>query len=331
MELTREEITYLGRIFTNKNELGLLSNINVALKGDEEKSLTKKGVLSDGKLSLGMDEFLKTISMPERCCRFVAQVGYLTVEKYSYHKENRVVLAQNSQGSFFFSIDSDLKAIKGNLVDLYGGSNLKTTTVLLWMQKNELLAFAALADLYRREELRCYLSGDQPKDSFSIDEFGEYIEKPMKNGLLNFLRTNFKNFSSEITLQATLAELVKKSVLTKENNLRFNQSNILFAKNFLLIPSVSLLEILTLNDNQITISTTIFLNSSVHDVLRIELLDGGAILSTVTSQEQIDEILWALNCPDLTKETQRFCPNCGAPLIPGNTFCSKCGAKLNGR
>ncbi len=313
MELTLEEITYLGRIFTNKNELGLLSNINVALKGDEEKSLAKKGVLSDGKLSLGMDEFLKTISMPERCCRFVAQVGYLTVEKYTYYKENRIVLAQNSQGNLLFSIDSDLKEIKGHLIDLYGGSNLKTITISLWLQRDELLAFAALVDLYRKEELMCYPSGGQARDSFPIDELREYIEKPTKNGLLNFLITNFKNFSSPANLETAVAELAKKSLLIRGDTIRFSQDVLLFAKNFLLIHSVSLLEILNLTGSQITISAAVFLNSSVHDVIRIQLLDNGVNLSTVTSQEQIDEILWALNCPELPQEdsSQRLCPTAG--------------------
>lgn len=334
MELTLEEITYLGRIFQNKNELGLLSNIGAPLKGDEEKSLIRKGIISDGKLTLGMDNFLNIISNPERCCRFIAQVGYLTVEKYSYYKENRTVLAQNNQGNFVFSIDSDLIGIKGQLVDLYGASNLKTTTISFQMKANELLTFAALVDLYRKEELLCYLSGNQPRNSFSLDELQTYMKNPVKNGLMTFLKTNFKHFPSVIDLKVAITELIKKFVLINENGLKFNQETMLFAKNFLLVHSVSLLEILNLKDGQIMISTVIFLNSDVHDVLRIQFLDDEANLSTVTAKQQIDEIMWALNCPELIiqqAEIQRFCPNCGAPIIPESVFCSKCGAKLNGR
>lgn len=300
MKLTLEEITYLGKIFEEKNEMGLLSNINVPLKGDEEKSLIKKGVLDDKGFVMGMDSFLRIISKPDRVCRFVAQAGYLTVEKYSYWRDDKTVLVENSEGSFIFSIDSNFKTVKGQLVDLYGGSNLKTTTLSYQMQINELMTFTALVDLYRKEELSSYLSGEQSRNSFSFQEIEQYTQKPMKNGLLTFLQSNIKNFSVPIDLKTATSELKKKSILSGDNDISFNFESMLFAKNFLLIHSVSLLEVFNLKNNVLSVSSVIFLNSGIHDVLRIQLLDNGAGLSTVTPKEQIDEIIWALNCPELT-------------------------------
>ncbi len=302
MRLTLEEISYLGKMLKEKNEIGLFSNINVPLKGDEEKSLIKKGVLDEKGFVIGMDEFLRIISVPERVCRFVAQVGYMVVEKYSYWKDGRTVLAQNSEGVFVFSIDSDLRAVRGQLIDLYGGSDLKTTTVSFQMSTDELMTFAALVDLYRKQELLSYLSIGQPKDSFSFQELEQYIQKPMKNGFMSFLQNNFSNFSKTFDLKATVSELVKKSVLLDSEELSFNFEPMIFAKNFLLVHSVSLLEVFNLKNGTMAVSSTIFLNAGVHDVLRIQLLNKGTDLSTITSRQQIDEIVWALGCPELTAQ-----------------------------
>lgn len=302
MRLTLEEISYLGKMLKEKNEIGLFSNINVPLKGDEEKSLIKKGVLDEKGFVIGMDEFLRIISVPERVCRFVAQVGYMVVEKYSYWKDGSTVLAQNSEGVFVFSIDSDLRAVRGQLIDLYGGSDLKTTTISFQMSTDELMTFAALVDLYRKQELLSYLSMGQPKDSFSFQELEQYIQKPMKNGFMSFLQNNFSNFSKTFDLKATISELVKKSVLLDSEELSFNFEPMIFAKNFLLVHSVSLLEVFNLKNSTMAVSSTIFLNAGVHDALRIQLLNKGTDLSTITSRQQIDEIVWALGCPELTAQ-----------------------------
>lgn len=299
MELTLEEITYLGNMMDQKNDLGIFSNIVVPLKGDEKESLVKKGVIFDNNFVPGMDIFLGILSSPQRCCRFVAQVGYLTIEKYSYYKENKLVLAQNNRSKFIFSVDSDLKNVKWQLIDLYGASNLKTTSFSSIMNLDETMIFAALVDLYRKEELLSYICADKSKNSFSLEHLETYITEPMKNGLVNFFLKNFKNFSIPSDLKVPLSELIKKSIVENNNALRFNEQIQFLAKNLLLFHSVSLLEILNLKDGKIVVSTTVFLNAGVHDVLRIQLLDKGTDLSTVTSKEQIDEIIWALECPQL--------------------------------
>lgn len=304
MKLTLEEITYLGKIFEEKNEIGLFSNISVPLKGDEERSLIKKGVLDNNGFVMGMDGFLNIISKPDRVCRFVAQIGYLVVEKYSYWKDNKTVLAENSEGAFTFSINSDLKAVKGQMVDLYGGSNLRTTSLSYSMQANELMAFTALVDLYRKEEMLNYLLDNQPKNTFSFEEIEQYIQKPLKNGLLTFVQKNFKNFSAPVNLKNAIFELKKKSILSGDSDVGFNFESMLFAKNFLLIHSVSLLEVFNLKNDVLTVFSAVFLNSSVHDVLKIHFADNNVLIFTVTSKEQIDEIIWALSCPELIGQNQ---------------------------
>lgn len=302
VKLTLEELAYLGKIFEEKNQLGLLSNVNVPLKGDEEKLLTKKGVIENGELTLGMDIFLSTIAKPDRVCRFISQAGYLVVEKYGYWKDGRTVLAESSGDGFVFSIDSDLTAVKGQLVDLFGGANLKTTSVSLQLAKDELLTFAALVDLYRKEELLGYLSDGQSSNSFSLEELKSYVQQPMKNGFLTFLQRNFEGFSAPFDVNRGVFELKKKSILVGDEKLTFNFECALFAKNFLLVHSVSLLEVLNLKNGGLIVSSVIFLNASVHDVLRIQLMRGEMDLLSVTSRQQIDEILWALSCPQLEVE-----------------------------
>lgn len=302
VKLTLEEITYLGKIFGEKNQLGLLSNVSVPLKGDEEKLLTKKGVIENGKPVLGMDVFLSMIGKPERVCRFISQAGYLVIEKYSYWKDGKTILAESSGDAFVFSIDSDLTAVKGQLVDLFGGANLKTTSVSLQLQKDELLTFAALVDLYRKEELLSYLSSGQPSSSFSLEELKSYVQQPMKNGFLTFLKGNFGGFSIPFDVNKGVSELKKKSILVDDEKLMLNFECSLFTKNFLLIHSVSLLEVLNLRNGGLVVASVIFLNASVHDVLRIQLMRDEMDLLSVTSRQQIDEILWALSCPQLEVE-----------------------------
>lgn len=302
VKLTLEELAYLGKIFEEKNQLGLLSNVNVPLKGNEQELLAKKGVIENGELTLGMDIFLSTIAKPDRVCRFISQAGYLVVEKYSYWKDGRTVLAENSGDGFVFSIDSDLTAVKGQLVDLFGGANLKTTSVSLQLAKDELLTFAALVDLYRKEELLGYLSDGQSSNGFSREELKSYVQQPMKNGFLTFLQRNFEGFSAPFDVNKGVFELKKKSILVGDEKLTLNFECALFAKNFLLVHSVSLLEVLNLKNGGLIVSSVIFLNASVHDVLRIQLMRGEMDLLSVTSRQQIDEILWALSCPQLEVE-----------------------------
>lgn len=302
VKLTLEEIAYLGKIFEEKNQLGLLSNVNVSPKGDEEELLTKKGVIENGELALGMDIFLSTIAKPDRVCRFVSQAGYLVVEKYSYWKNGKTILAENSGDGFVFSIDNDLTAVKGQLVDLFGGANLKTASVSLQLEKDELLTFAALVDLYRKEELLGYLSDGQSPNDFSLEELKSYVQQPMKNGFLTFLQRNFRSFSTPFDVSRGVSKLKEKSILMDREKLMLNFECTVFAKNFLLVHSVSLLEVLNLRDGGLIVASVIFLNASVHDVLRIQLVRDEMDLLNVTSRQQIDEILWALSCPQLEVE-----------------------------
>jgi len=65
MKLTLEEISYLSKIFPHKNAIGLLSNVNAPLKGNEQETLTKKGFLENDKFAPGIEEFLAIVAQPE--------------------------------------------------------------------------------------------------------------------------------------------------------------------------------------------------------------------------------------------------------------------------
>ncbi|WP_448522440.1 hypothetical protein [Pseudothermotoga sp.] len=301
MKLTLEEISYLSKIFPHKNAIGLFSNVNVPLKGNETENLTKKGFLEDGRFAPGIEEFLSIIAQPERCCRLVAQSGYFFVEKYSYRMRDKLALVENQNNEIVLSLPDDLSKVVFQMIDLFGGSNLKTVDFAQKFSKNELFTFFALVDLYRKDTLRAYLNQTPTNDSFTPDQLVQQIENPSNTDFTSMLKVNYKQVPSFNPAQP-LEELRKKGLIESQGSIQFATIPMLLGRNVLTIRSIVLLEILELKQDTLSVLSVLFFNCSVHDILRLQFLKNEVHVSTVSASDQIKEIELAMNCPEIEEQ-----------------------------
>jgi len=299
MKLTLNEIGYLSRIFQKKNAIGLLSNIKVEPKGDEQSTLTKKGFFENGNFAPGIEEFLHMISEPERCCRVLIHSGYLFVEKYSYWREGKLVLAENDAGEVLFSFPEDMKKLTYQFIDLFGGSNLKTTNFSQTFSKEELFTFFALVDLYRKDTLQLYLKESSAAEAFSLEKIASQIEKPLKTDFVHILKSNYKQVVP-FDLKQPLSKLQEKGLIEMKDSIQLSQLAQLIARNMVLVRSITLAEVFNLKENTLAVLSLVFLNCSVHDVLRFQFLEKEVLVSTVSVRDQIQELEMAMKCPDIT-------------------------------
>lgn len=298
MKLTLEEISYLSKIFPHKNAIGLLSNVNAPLKGNEQETLTKKGFLENDKFAPGIEEFLAIVAQPERVCRLVVQSGYLFVEKYSYRKKDKLVLVENENRDILLSVPDDLKRVVHQMIDLFGGSNLKTVDFSQKFSKNELFTFFAVVDLYRKDTLRAYLNETSTTESFTLEQIAQQLEKPSSTDLVAMLKANYKQLRL-FDLNEPLSELRKRGLIEKEGSTKFTLVPMLLARNSLFVRSITLLEILALKQDVLSVLSVLFLNFSVHDVLRLQFLKDEILVESVAARDQIQEIELAMACPEI--------------------------------
>lgn len=298
MKLTLEEISYLSKIFPHKNAIGLLSNVNAPLKGNEQETLTKKGFLENDKFAPGIEEFLAIVAQPERVCRLVVQSGYLFVEKYSYRKKDKLVLVENENRDILLSVPDDLKRVVHQMIDLFGGSNLKTVDFSQKFSKNELFTFFAVVDLYRKDTLRAYLNETSTTESFTLEQIAQQLEKPSSTDLVAMLKANYKQLTL-FDLNEPLSELRKRGLIEKEGSTKFTLVPMLLARNSLFVRSITLLEILALKQDVLSVLSVLFFNFSVHDVLRLQFLKDEILVESVAARDQIQEIELAMACPEI--------------------------------
>jgi len=298
MKLTLEEISYLSKIFPHKNAIGLLSNVNAPLKGNEQETLTKKGFLENDKFAPGIEEFLAIVAQPERVCRLVVQSGYLFVEKYSYRKKDKLVLVENENRDILLSVPDDLKRVVHQMIDLFGGSNLKTVDFSQKFSKNELFTFFAVVDLYRKDTLRAYLNETSTTESFTLEQIAQQLEKPSSTDLVAMLKANYKQLTL-FDLNEPLSELRKRGLIEKGGSTKFTLVPMLLARNSLFVRSITLLEILALKQDVLSVLSVLFFNFSVHDVLRLQFLKDEVLVESVAARDQIQEIELAMACPEI--------------------------------
>ncbi|WP_448536315.1 hypothetical protein [Pseudothermotoga sp.] len=301
MKLTLEEISYLSKIFPHKNAIGLLSNVNAPLKGNEQETLTKKGFLENDKFVPGIEEFLEIVAEPERVCRLVIQSGYLFVEKYSYRKKDKLVLVENENRDILLSVPDDLKRVVHQMIDLFGGSNLKTVDFSQKFSKNELFTFFAIVDLYRKDTLRAYLNETSTTESFTLEQIAQQLEKPSSTDLVAMLKANYKQLTL-FDLNEPLSELRKRGLIEKEGSTKFTLVPMLLARNSLFVRSITLLEILALKQDVLSVLSVLFFNFSVHDVLRLQFLKDETLVESVAARDQIQEIELAMACPEIEQQ-----------------------------
>ncbi|MEJ5229554.1 MAG: hypothetical protein WHT65_06095, partial [Pseudothermotoga sp.] len=217
----------------------------------------------------------------------------------TYWKDGKLVLAENDAGEVLFSFPEDMKKVAHQFIDLFGGSNLKTTTFAQSFSKEELFTFFALVDLCRKDTLQAYLKGTSPTETFTLEQTAQQIEKPLKTDFVSILKSNYKQVPP-FDLKQSLTKLQEKGLIEMKDSIKLSQITQLVARNMLLVHSITLAEVFNLKENTLAVLSLVFLNCSVYDTLRFQFLEKEVLVSTVSARDEIQELELAMNCPDIT-------------------------------
>jgi len=207
-------------------------------------------------------------------------------------------LVENENRDILLSVPDDLKRVVHQMIDLFGGSNLKTVDFSQKFSKNELFTFFAIVDLYRKDTLRAYLNETSTTESFTLEQIAQQLEKPSSTDLVAMLKANYKQLTL-FDLNEPLSELRKRGLIEKEGSTKFTLVPMLLARNSLFVRSITLLEILALKQDVLSVLSVLFFNFSVHDVLRLQFLKDEILVESVAARDQIQEIELAMACPEI--------------------------------
>lgn len=344
MELTREEITYLGPAFQKSSAISLFSNIKMPLKGNEHQSLMNKGIIVNGGYEPKTLKTLKALEQAERCSRLIVRSSFVNIEKYTYSYQNRLVLAENNMGTLAISEPEDLNSITLELSELFGLSKLKTTELSVSLPHQEMLVLLAAVDIYRKNALLAYSGQNITERGFFADDIAKELSSGYVNGLVKALATDFElKLPDNEAIGGILDRLVQKKCMARDKEYRLSENYTLMAKSFLIPNATILVETLELNGDEIIVAGNYFVTSGMHDVLAFFFEKEEIGLVTTTGSHMLLSIEEAMDCTLIGGTEQSPPPRpagtngafgsssvewrCSCGRINKKNFCAGCGRK----
>ena len=300
MRLTKNELSYLGKIYQNKNPLALFSSINATLRGDEENTLEKKGVLKGGKPTQEAQKLLGVAAVPQRCTRLVLKDGSYFIEKYAYKTKDGYALAENDGGDVLFSPKQQLEEVLFQLSQWVGISDFRTFDMEVTLPNDELLVFLAIADIRREIELLSYL-GKETENIISFAQIRGQLEKPKPGGLTSIL-TGHYNFSvpEADDTKKILERLTAKKITAFQTGYSLVDSYEEFARNFLIPQAVVMLEAFNLTEkNEIAGAGVLCVWAGMREIISIVFREGAVEIASISGRQLLKMMEDFLNCPDV--------------------------------
>ena len=220
MKLTQKEIAYLAELLPNKSKLSIFSNIKVATDGTEQKTLTEKGILKNGKIMEPANGVLSVVAETGKCTRLVLKDSGFLLEKYTYSGKNSkgkelIVLVENDNGDMVFSILENSQNLIMALSELTGMSFVKSADVEILLSPKELMVLLAAVDLYRQNALLAYFERANQAE-FQLEDLIRQLNNPQKNSMVKMMVNNY-NYSAPIEneIKGILIGLVEKNRFLK--------------------------------------------------------------------------------------------------------------------
>ena len=298
MKLTKNELVYLADFYPQASSISLLSTVKVEENGEEEESLNKKGILTDGVLTKEAKELLDVVAGANHASRLVVRDALTYLEKYTYRVGETIVVVENEGSEMDFSILEDLGAIGFDVSQYVGLSSRKTTGIEVNFSVEETMAFFALVDIYREYSLKSYLGEDVP-DAVSLKAMKDHMEKTGDSSLVDLFRVNF-GYQPPTSLDKIMENLIKKECVTKDKDYRLAGEYALFAKSFLVPSTMILIESFSIGSDQaLLVGGGLGLVAGVCDQCFILADQEEAEVKAVAGLEMVQTLEGFLLCPEL--------------------------------
>lgn len=300
MRLTKNELSYLGKMYQKTNLLALFSSVNAALQGDEKKTLEEKGVLIGGKPTQEAQKLLDVAAEPQRCTRLVLKDGSYFIEKYAYKTKDGYALAENDGGEVLFSSQQQLPEVLFQLSQWVGISDFRTFDLEATLPNDELLVFLAMADIRRENELLSYL-GKETENIISLARIQAQMEGPKKGGLTSIL-TGHYNYSApkEEDTKRILERMTAKKITALQTGYSLVGSYEEFARNFLIPQAVVMLEAFNLTEkNEIAGAGVLCVWAGMREIISLVFREGEVELASISGRQLLKMMEDFLNCPDV--------------------------------
>jgi hypothetical protein len=332
MIYTTEEISYLAKYFGNASPISPFALWkNNPLNGDEQKSLSEKGVLADENISPDALKLLLPLSLASRCGRVLSVSALAIVEKFVFTDDHQSILIDKMGQRLDISL---LKPNDENLLSPFDILNPKDvrayTNLSLSLPSSDFLLLLLILDLYRRLGL-CQALG--LTSEFGLPITPSILEKALAlnfpNGLYFLTKEAFKTALQPSEIPASLENLVNLNALIK-NETAYLLDPVFsdLAGGFSLATQIITFENTQVNGDDLGFSTALVLSCGL--IINLLINYDGAVLTldVISTIEIHDLIKTALSCPVVLPENNNPTPKePTSPEIVENAWLCACGKK----
>jgi len=302
MTLSTNEVAYLSRFYPDRTQFSLFANINPTLDGTEEKSLIEKNVCLGGFLSPIANTVFDVVAGGRRCSRISLDNRFCALEKYTYKKDDCIVLVEVNEDEMTFSIPENLSGTISEFSEFTGLSRIKSADLELLMTSAEIMVLLAIIDLHRKDALFYYLGYIKSNPGFQFSDIVDQFDNPMKNSLVQTIKTNY---DYAIPQRELIGEILGKFV--KEKYIGFDKAYKLvdefavFADGLLIPETTITMELFNINMNdQLMGSSALCIYAGIKDIVSLIFSKDGVEISSISSMQLLQMIENFLSCPDIT-------------------------------
>jgi len=324
MILTPKEISYLSASFAGQNPLSPFSNITETPDGSEYNSLCEKGIIVNNGYEEKALDILLQLTKPEIFARLVIKSDFYVVQKYTYRIGDRLILAENYEGALKISEPDDFVDLTIDIHQCLGMSEVSTTDIVGLFTPDELFAFFAIIDLYRKNTLVGYIEGKNPEIKIGESEIINTYSEEFANGIAKIILANYNmKAPSAAELGNALNSLAERGYIETGTGIKLTQVYEILARNFLILENVVLHEMLELDENGDALTeSSLVLTAGIRDIISL-LFDGdNFLLTTPSAAELARSIFITLSCLPFKKEKEEpeaAAAQAAAPAAPMQT------------
>jgi hypothetical protein len=301
MQLTLNELTYVGSLIQDHGDMSFFKNVKVPLRGHEQQSLEAKGLFKEGRLSGPLQEAALVMAKANKTARAVMRVSNGVIEKGVFTLGDLQVLIETAGNEIAISFLEDLKNVRYDISDHTGLSMAQHTNMSVMLDPNPLLLLLSIVDWIRRDALLGYV-GLSKKEEMLESELFLYLEKPIENSLAG-LMAKFYGLEPVCVddFEKHKGVLIEKGLIAlSEGAIQFDQELLLFATHFLLPDTQVVLEAFDGRDPELVVTASnIIICAGIKDIIAFNATSEGVEMMTISSAELVSRAEAFLKCPDL--------------------------------
>lgn len=301
MQLTLNELAYIGTLIEGHSDMSFFKQINTQQSGEEKQSLEAKGFFKGGRLSGPLQEASLVMAKATKSARVVMRVSSGVLEKGVYTLGDLQVMVETFGSNIEVSFYEGFDKVRMDMSEHIGLSLAQHTNLKVMLDAKPLLVLLSIVDWIRRDALRGYV-GEAPKEIMLEKDYATYIQKPMENSLSGLMATFYGigHIHAE-DYEAFKPLLIEKGLIRiDEGVVQFDQEFLLFATHFLLPDTQTVLEAIDARHSERIVTTSqIILSAGIKDNVAFHVTGEGIEMTTISSAELLSRAEQFLKCPDL--------------------------------